>query len=73
MDFKSLEDASRSPWEILSGFCYESWTNNYQGWEDVHSNTHGKVCKGVLEAIASHYVLGEHISAQPTSNACTWF
>ncbi len=60
-------------WEIMTRFCCELWANKCQGWEDVHSNTHGRICKGVLEATTSNFVIREHTCAQPTSNASIWF
>ncbi len=73
VDFKSLEYASISPWEFMSRFCCELWTNKCQGWKYVHANTHGKICKGVLEATALDSILGGHRCAQLASNASTWF
>jgi hypothetical protein len=73
MDFRSLKDASRSPWEFLFRFCCELWTNKCQGWEDVHSNTDVGTCKGVLEATTLDSILGEHTCAQLASNVSIWF
>lgn len=73
VDFRNLEDTGKSPWEFLSRFCCELWTNKCQGWKDVHSNTHGRVCKGFLETTTLDSILREHTCAQPASNAGIWF